>query len=581
MESSLSLRHLPHLLKSVSPAARPSIVVAAFIALLASSAAALAAPALPLHTSGRFIVDSNGNRVHLNGVNWYGAESTDFVVAGLQLASLESIVQQIQGLGFNVVRLPWSNQLYETNPVVANYALAANPSLEGENALTILDQVIAALTGAGIMVILDNHNSDAEWCCSTTDGNSLWYNTDYPQANWIADWQGIVKRYQGNPMVIGADLRNEPRSPATWGGSAADDWHAAAELGGNAVLGVNPNLLVFVEGVNYALDLTGVASLPVQLNVPNQLVYEAHNYSFDYSAPASYASFVGEVTTNWGYLVTGSNPQPLWIGEFGTCNTASTCINSSSNSDGGYWFNMLTAYIQQNGIDWTYWPINGTESTGSGRTYGATETYGVLNAMWSGSANSGLTARLQAMMANAPASISLVGNGSALNIAPGGSPSEAITIVPGNGFSGTVNLACAISGPSGAIDVPSCSVPATVSVTGNATASATLTITTTGSAENDEQFEHVCTAGGVTLAGIVLLAGSFRRRSWRGLLGIAILAASIGLMGFSGCGASGAAGSSGGGSGSGGTTAGNYTVTVTATATGVSAANAQFALTVQ
>jgi endoglucanase len=560
--------------------ARAATVVAAMVLIACAGNAMAATPALPLHTAGRFIVDSNGNRVHLNGVNWYGAESTDFVVAGLQVATLQSIVQQIQSLGFNVVRLPWSNQLYETNPVVGNYALAANPSLEGENALAILDQVIAALTGAGIMVILDNHNSDAEWCCSTTDGNSLWYNSDYPQANWLADWQGIVARYQNNPMVIGVDLRNEPRSPATWGGSAADDWHAAAELGGNAVLGVNPNLLIFVEGVNYALDLSGVANLPVQLNVPNQLVYEAHNYGFDYTGLSGYSDYLSQINSDWGYLATGSNPQPLWVGEFGTCNTADTCVNSGSNGDLGFWFNMITAFMQQYGIDWTYWAINGTESTGSGRTYGAAETYGVLNATWNGTANSELAARLQAMMANAPASISLVGNGSALSAVAGGSPSETITIVPGNGFSGMVNLACAVSGPSGAVDVPACSVPATVSVTGNATASATVTIVTTGSARNETPMKPMRMAGGVALAGGLLVLGSFKRRGRRYFLALLILAASFGLAGFSGCGGGGAA-NGGSGSGSGGTTAGGYTVTVTASATGVSAATTQIALTVQ
>ena len=34
-----------------------------------------------------------------------------------------------------------------------------------------------------------------------------------------------------------------------------------------------------VEGINYANDLTGVFSLPVQLAVPNRLVYSAHDYS--------------------------------------------------------------------------------------------------------------------------------------------------------------------------------------------------------------------------------------------------------------------------------------------------------------
>ena len=75
-----------------------------------------AAPAVPLHTQGPYIVDSNGYRVRLNGANWYGAEGQDYVVMGLQAQPLATIVSEIKSRGFNVVRLPWSNQMYESNP---------------------------------------------------------------------------------------------------------------------------------------------------------------------------------------------------------------------------------------------------------------------------------------------------------------------------------------------------------------------------------------------------------------------------------------------------------------------------------
>ena len=547
------------------------LVAIAGLLLLCRAQSAMAQPAVPLHTSGRFIVDSNGTRVHLAGVNWYGAESSDYVVAGLQTATLQSIVQQIKSMGFNVVRLPWSNQLYESNPVVPSYALAANTSMQGENALTVLDQVIAALTNAGIMVILDNHNSNAEWCCSTTDGNSLWYNAQYPQANWIADWQGMAQRYQSNPMVIGVDLRNEPRSPATWGGTAANDWHAAAVLGGNAVLGVNPHLLVLVEGINYATDLTGIANLPVQLSVPNQLVYEAHNYGFDYSGLTGYTDYSNQATTKWGYLATGSNPQPLWVGEFGTCNGSATCINSGSNGDLGFWFNMITAYFKQNGIDWTYWAVNGTQSTGSGRTYGAAESYGVLNSSWNGGANGALTARLQSMIPGAQADFTLVGGGSAMTVAPGGTVTAQVTIVPGNGFSGTVNLTCSVSGgPGGMATQPTCSVPAAASVTGNATASVAVMISTTGTSAANGAWRG---DGDVMLAGLMLLAGGFARRR-------KIVARMLVMMAVLFCIAVASACGGGGGAMSAGTAAGAYTVTVTGSATSASSATTQITVNV-
>jgi endoglucanase len=307
------------------------------------------------------------------------------VAAGLQLEPLAAIAHRIRCMGFNTVRLPWSNQMVESDPVVGDYALTANPELMGMHALQIFDAVVRALTSEGIMVILDNHNSNAEWCCSN-DGNTLWYNGDYPQSSWISDWEAMAQRYKDNPLVIGADLRNEPRVNATWGGAASTDWHAAAELGGDAVESVNPNLLIFVEGVNYAGDLAGAASLPVELNVPNHLVYEAHDYGYWYSSStlASYESYLNAITPDWAYLVTGSNPQPLWIGEFGNCHTAATCVTDTTASDGsgGLWFSYIREFLAANDVDWSWWAVNGTETTGSGRTFGSEETYGVLNPYW-------------------------------------------------------------------------------------------------------------------------------------------------------------------------------------------------------
>src|SRR5258708_8557240 len=101
----------------------------------------------------------------------------------------------------------------------------------------------------------------------------------------------LAQRYANNPMVIGADLHNEPHAPACWGcGNATVDWRMAAETAGNAILAINPHWLIFVEGVDcygpggattgdcylWGGNLEGVAQYPVQLNVPNQLLYSAH-----------------------------------------------------------------------------------------------------------------------------------------------------------------------------------------------------------------------------------------------------------------------------------------------------------------
>ncbi len=440
-----------------------------------------ASPAFPLHTSGAHIVDSAGTPVHIHAVNWYGAESSDFVVAGLQSLPLAAITAQIRGLGFNTVRIPLSNQLVESNPVPGNYALAANPSLQGQSALAILDQVIASLTSAGIMVILDNHGSDAQWCCSNTDDNTLWYNARYPESAWLADWQTLATRYGSNPLVIGADLRNEPRNTASWGGDPSNDWHAAAQRGGNAIQAIAPNWLIFVEGVNYALDLSGASALPIQLNTPSHLVYSAHDYGFDYSNLTSYTDYVNRITPKWAYLLTASSPTPVWLGEFGTCDNANICVTSGSSANSGYWFGFLSNFIQANNLDWSYWAINGTQSTGSGRTWGAQEGYGILNTTWSAPALPALTAAMATLSGTTSTNFALATSGAVSIAHPGLSGTATLTLTPKSNFSGTVNLSCTLTGiPSNAANLPACSLPTSATLSGSP-ATATITVTTSGS----------------------------------------------------------------------------------------------------
>ena len=235
----------------------------------------------PLHTSGYQILDAAGHPVRLTSVNWYGFDQKEYVVGGLDHAPLQTIIGQIKAIGVNSVRLPWANETLEHNPVVADYAVKANPQFRGKHALDVMDAVINALARAHIMVILDNHMSRADWCCNESDDNGLWYNAEYPESKWLADWETIVRRYKNQPWVVGADLRNELRSGAAWGGADSKlDWHAAAERGGNAVLSANPDLLVMVEGPEYSTNFIAFAKLPVVLKVAQRLVYSPHAYAF-------------------------------------------------------------------------------------------------------------------------------------------------------------------------------------------------------------------------------------------------------------------------------------------------------------
>jgi endoglucanase len=327
---------------------------------------------LPLHTSGYQVLDANNHAVRLTSVNWYGFDQKEFVPGGLDHAPLAKIIEQLHALGVNSVRLPWANETLEKNPPVADYAVKANPQFRGKQAMEIMDAIIAALARARIMVILDNHVSRADWCCKDDDGNGLWYNDDYPEEKWLADWRTIVLRYKGQPWVVGADLRNELRSGAAWGGNDPKlDWHAAAERGGNTVLNANPNLLVMVEGPQYSTDFTAFAGMPLTLKVPNRLIYSPHAYASASHAFASYDELKQAYDTRAGFLLHNKPEVPLWVGEFGTCQTLDCAANSQ-------WFVWFVQYLKENNLSWGYWPLNGTQSSGYSRTYDSLETYGLL-----------------------------------------------------------------------------------------------------------------------------------------------------------------------------------------------------------
>jgi endoglucanase len=59
------------------------------------------------------------------------------------------------------------------------------------------------------------------------------------------------------------------------------------------------------------------------------------------------------------------------------------CIRSDDPEAYGSWFQALTRYIAEHEVDWAYWALNGTQSTGEGRTFGAVEGYGVVDSTWS------------------------------------------------------------------------------------------------------------------------------------------------------------------------------------------------------
>ncbi len=351
-------------------------------------------PALPLHTEGRWILDADGARFKLAGVNWYGFEELDYVPAGLELAALDDIAATIAALGFNSVRLPFSIEMVEQTAPVPLAPVAANPDLEGRTPLEVMDAVIDALSHEGLVVILDNHSSEAVWY---DDSHGLWYTDAYPEDAWLAAWRELTWRYLDQPAVVGMDLRNELRSGATWGGDPATDWKAAAGRAADEILAIDDSKLIIVEGIDYGSNLSGVWSDPLTLSVDGRLVYSAHDYSWFHSRVGSYGDLARDLGSWWGFIIVEDQPYtaPVWVGEFGTCSTDATCVAGGSRD--GDWFSTFVQYLDAGDIDWCYWPVNGTMARADGREYGAVDWYGVLDETWTEPALPELIDALQAI----------------------------------------------------------------------------------------------------------------------------------------------------------------------------------------
>jgi hypothetical protein len=159
---------------------------------------------------------------------------------------------------------------------------------------------------------------------------------------------------------------------------------------------------------------------------------------------------------------------------------------------------------------------------------------------------------------------------SSLTISPGATSGNTATIsvTPVSGFSGQINLACAVTTSlSTYTDLVTCSLGSggstkTSVMVNGAPVTTTLTVLSTaaGSSSTANTLSHLFFGSGTVLAGVLLFGIRTRGRGWQTLLGLCLLA-TFGLA----LGCSNSFSSSSKSTPNPGTTAGPYLVTVTGT----------------
>jgi chitinase len=326
------------------------------------------APAIGfLRAEGNQIVDAEGTPVRITGVNWFGMETETHIPHGMAFRSYTEHMDAMKDAGFNAIRLPFSLASLEEGRTPGWIDYGLNPELAGLTPLQILDRIVEYAGEIGMRILLDCHRSAPG---PGPNPNGLWFDGGYTEADWIEAWEMLAARYAGNPTVIGADLHNEPHG-ATW-----NAWAAAAERAGNAILAVNPDWLIVVEGVGVAGgenywwggNLREADDRPITLDIEGRLVYSPHDYGNSvfpqpwFSAGNFPANLPALFDETWGYLFR-QEIAPILLGEFGS---------KLEDPKDLPWLQTLLAYLSgdfdangvndlpdgQLGMSWMWWSWN-------------------------------------------------------------------------------------------------------------------------------------------------------------------------------------------------------------------------------
>lgn len=289
-----------------------------------------------------------GVRLHIRGINWFGLDVSDTKLHGLWTGrTLESFVDQVADLGFNAFRIPLAPE-------------TLNPLTKGSDgyktARDQLEHLLFYTAKKGMYVLLDLHKCSKDNSHADKPGPGLGVCATYPVQTWLEDLREMARISSHHKNVLGIDIFNEPY------GFSWSQWRPLAEQAGVEILKINPQTLVFVEGVGgvgyqgrwspfWGENLSGADRDPVKLP-PSQLVYSPHVYgpsvapqdyfnetAFPYNMPAIWDEHFGSLR----------GKAPLVVGEFG----------GRYDGKDQTWKNAFVAYLKVREIkDFFYWSLN-------------------------------------------------------------------------------------------------------------------------------------------------------------------------------------------------------------------------------
>ncbi|XP_027348375.1 glycosyl hydrolase 5 family protein-like [Abrus precatorius] len=347
---------------------------------------------MPLSVQKRWIMDdATGKRMKLHCAHWV-AHIKPMLAEGLNKLPLNNITAKVADAGFNCVRLSYATYMFTRHanetivhtlysldiPEIVSAIEQHNPWVLNMTHLQAYEAVIDALGARGIMVLIDDHVSLPEWCCSNDDQNGFFGDRHFNPHEWLQGLAFIARYFKGKPNVFAMDLRNELR------GSRQNvlDWHKYMSQGAKTIHEINPDLLVIVSGLNFDNDLSFLKKKGLDLNFTNKIVYEAHIYSFSgdqgrwNEQPVNRIcnAMLKTLNEQSAFLMSGKNPVPLFISEFGYDETLGNSVDNK-------YLPCFVSFAASVDLDWSLWAFGGSYYYKQGQI-DVGEWYGVMDDDW-------------------------------------------------------------------------------------------------------------------------------------------------------------------------------------------------------
>jgi len=229
-----------------------------------------------IHVRGNQLVDADGKRVRLFGVNRSGTEYACVVDGGVGAGvftgpSDDASIAAMRSWHVNSVRVSLNEDCWlGLNGV--------NPAHGGANYQDAIVEYVDRLNDAGLIAIVDLHWNAPGTVLSR--GQQVMADADHAPAFWTS----VATSFKSNPGVM-FDLYNEPKdiSWSCWrlGCPTEDGWHTAGMQSlVDAVRRTGATQPIIATGLNHGNDLSGWLSQPLH-DPLDQLVAGVHVYDAD------------------------------------------------------------------------------------------------------------------------------------------------------------------------------------------------------------------------------------------------------------------------------------------------------------